>query len=332
MPGRQFNGNDYRYGMNTQEKDNEIFEGAYSAEFWEYDSRLGRRWNTDPVPKIHESPYACFANNPIWFTDVNGADTNSVKGIEISMNVINEISKEIESVYNTIKSNQEIFDHNQKLIDDYETYDILGLHSSIFGAVLGLFSESLDIDKVYINQEKLAGLISEDCKLLGDLVNKRNSFTSNLKSFIDNSDGLRLDDGTILTRGVNKNNKNAKGNFVLYEIEIDGTHYKYGIGNADDVLKTNMTKIGTNGAINDFQKGTVRRPYTQARTILKSENSVSIKIHAQYNNVTKDFVLNQETMNIINEAVNRGYIGDGNSAHFKKSPVAPLNKFKNKYK
>jgi hypothetical protein len=43
-------------------------------------------------------------------------------------------------------------------------------------------------------------------------------------------------------------------------------------------------------------------------------------------------VLNQETMNIINEAVNRGYIGDGNSAHFKKSPVAPLNKFKNKYK
>nr|MBK9652955.1 hypothetical protein [Bacteroidota bacterium] len=34
----------YRFGMNTQEKDNEIFEGAYSALFWEYDSRLGRRW------------------------------------------------------------------------------------------------------------------------------------------------------------------------------------------------------------------------------------------------------------------------------------------------
>jgi RHS repeat-associated protein len=68
---------EYRYGMNTQEKDNEIYgEGnSYSAEYWQYDARLGRRWNVDPVVKVHESPYATFANNPIGFVDPSGADT-----------------------------------------------------------------------------------------------------------------------------------------------------------------------------------------------------------------------------------------------------------------
>ncbi len=75
MPGRSYNSNAYRYGLsNGQEKDNEIFEGAFTAEYWEYDSRIGRRWNNDPVVKPWESSYACFANNPIWFSDVNGDD------------------------------------------------------------------------------------------------------------------------------------------------------------------------------------------------------------------------------------------------------------------
>ena len=40
----------YRYGFQNQEKDDEIKgEGiSYTAEYWEYDSRLGRRWNLDP--------------------------------------------------------------------------------------------------------------------------------------------------------------------------------------------------------------------------------------------------------------------------------------------
>lgn len=62
----------YRYGMNTQEKDNEIFEGAYTAEFWEYDSRTGKRWNTDPIVEESESPYATNRNNPIANSDPNG--------------------------------------------------------------------------------------------------------------------------------------------------------------------------------------------------------------------------------------------------------------------
>ena len=48
-------------------------EGAsLSAEFWQYDSRLGRRWNVDPVFKEYESPYACFVGNPVWYMDSSG--------------------------------------------------------------------------------------------------------------------------------------------------------------------------------------------------------------------------------------------------------------------
>jgi RHS repeat-associated protein len=74
----QQNGTDYRYGFQGQEADDEVSgEGnSYTAEFWQYSSRIGRRWNIDPVLKGYESPYACFANNPIWFVDLNGADTS----------------------------------------------------------------------------------------------------------------------------------------------------------------------------------------------------------------------------------------------------------------
>jgi hypothetical protein len=57
--------------------DDEILgEGnSYNAEYWQYDPRLGRRWNVDPVKKEYETPYACFGNNPLWSIDPTGADS-----------------------------------------------------------------------------------------------------------------------------------------------------------------------------------------------------------------------------------------------------------------
>lgn len=72
LPARH--GGSYRYGMNGQEKDDEVLQGAYAAEYWEYDSRLGRRWNTDPIIKYWESPFLCFAGNPIEMNDPDGMD------------------------------------------------------------------------------------------------------------------------------------------------------------------------------------------------------------------------------------------------------------------
>lgn len=64
MPERQYNAGDYRYGHNTQEKVDEVsgIGNHYTAQFWEYDSRIIRRWNLDPVVKPWESGYAAFGN------------------------------------------------------------------------------------------------------------------------------------------------------------------------------------------------------------------------------------------------------------------------------
>jgi hypothetical protein len=60
--------------MNGQEKDDEVYGAGNlsSAQFWEYDTRLGKRWNIDPKPITGISDYACFTNNPILFPDPNG--------------------------------------------------------------------------------------------------------------------------------------------------------------------------------------------------------------------------------------------------------------------
>jgi hypothetical protein len=78
MPGRSYSSDSYRFGFNGQEKTNEISGSGnhYSAQFWEMDPRIGRRWERDPVVKHHESPYAILGNNPIWFVDLNGADSS----------------------------------------------------------------------------------------------------------------------------------------------------------------------------------------------------------------------------------------------------------------
>jgi hypothetical protein len=64
----------YRYGYNSQEKVDEIAGAGNhtTAEFWEYDTRLGRRWNRDPEPTFGISEYAAFNNNPILFADPDG--------------------------------------------------------------------------------------------------------------------------------------------------------------------------------------------------------------------------------------------------------------------
>jgi hypothetical protein len=83
MPGRSYSiaNTNYRYGFNGQEKSDEIkgIGNSYTAEYWEYDPRLVRRWNVDPVVREFESPYACFSGNPILKSDLFGDSDSTFK-------------------------------------------------------------------------------------------------------------------------------------------------------------------------------------------------------------------------------------------------------------
>lgn len=74
MQGRGTSIGSYRYGFNGQEMSNEIkgVGNSYTAEYWEYDPRVGRRWNVDPLKLTWESSYLVNGNNPIFFIDPDG--------------------------------------------------------------------------------------------------------------------------------------------------------------------------------------------------------------------------------------------------------------------
>jgi len=66
----------YRYGFNGQERSDDVMgEGNHNtALFWEYDPRLGRRWNLDPKPTTGISEYSVLYNSPLNITDPLGDD------------------------------------------------------------------------------------------------------------------------------------------------------------------------------------------------------------------------------------------------------------------
>ena len=83
MSERSYSSPAYRYGFNGQQKDDEVSgEGnTNTAQFWEYDCRLGRRWNLDPKPQMGLSDFSVMGNNPILVSDLNG-DSYIVKSKE----------------------------------------------------------------------------------------------------------------------------------------------------------------------------------------------------------------------------------------------------------
>ena len=150
MPARSFNRNAYRYGsVNGQENDDEIFVGASTAMYWEYDSRLGRRWNIDPEYKLfpHESPYACFHNNPNFYSDPLGNKPGNPdkEAKKFDKKVDKEFNKhKNEKGYTRDKSieavaaklsdkNRYIVQHNKKETNSntYAVYDIVEYYKSL---------------------------------------------------------------------------------------------------------------------------------------------------------------------------------------------------------
>ncbi|OYU96720.1 MAG: hypothetical protein CFE21_00080 [Bacteroidetes bacterium B1(2017)] len=78
LAGRTYQMSEYRFSFNGQERDDEVagLGNINTAEFWEYDTRLGRRWNLDPVLIPNISPYTCLMNNPFIFADPLGDDVD----------------------------------------------------------------------------------------------------------------------------------------------------------------------------------------------------------------------------------------------------------------
>jgi RHS repeat-associated protein len=113
MPNRHGDDNQYRYGFNGKEKDNEIKgEGnSYTSFYRMLDPRIGRWLSTDPeedeFPDV--TPYCSVDNNPIWKEDENGDFWNYVVGAVVG-GAVEYASQVASNVYSKGFSSKAFYD------------------------------------------------------------------------------------------------------------------------------------------------------------------------------------------------------------------------------
>jgi len=232
----------YRYGMNGQEKVDEISGDGnhYTAEYWEYDTRLGRRWNIDPVTKYWRSSYDAFDNCPIWKIDPNGDDDFFNKDGSYSHSTKEGTAIKI------------ITQKGNVLLHEYGTYDVahrkaLGNIATYYGKMEGVkgnvgILNSNEGTKSSENPAYTHGgniyLNSKDG--ISPALSDRNSLLNVLHHEKDHQDGKALD----------------KGSFEHLDIYLQQTKeesYKKSPQSFKDLLKGGTIKMLNKLATNELQ-------------------------------------------------------------------------------
>jgi RHS repeat-associated protein len=133
MEGRSFSISSYRFGFGGQEKDDEIAGpgNSYYAQYWQYDPRIGRRWNLDPKANNYawQSAYSAFNNNPILYNDPLGLEgekgnnkvqKHRIKSGETLTSIAKKHNTSVESLakWNSIKNENLIYEGDELIVSD----------------------------------------------------------------------------------------------------------------------------------------------------------------------------------------------------------------------
>ena len=102
--GRSWSGEEYRYGFQNQEEDEELWEGAVNYKYRIEDPRLGRFFSVDPLfhKYHHNSNYAFSENHLIHGVELEGCEVTYEKTIEKVNDMETTIIKVV--VYVTVSS------------------------------------------------------------------------------------------------------------------------------------------------------------------------------------------------------------------------------------
>ena len=109
--------NEYRYGFNGMEKDDEAKGkgNSYTSLFRNYDARLARWLSIDPKMTAEISPYAAMSNSPMFYTDPEGdtvvvqhegKDYTYTPGMTVDESYPEFVQETFNSMNNTIANDQ----------------------------------------------------------------------------------------------------------------------------------------------------------------------------------------------------------------------------------
>ncbi len=108
MPGRSFSVEDYRYGYNGKENQDELLGEDNAQDFGArmYDARVGRWWGLDPLKKIYtsRSPYEAHGSNPIFYIDAEGSYFTGNIGL------VSEVIEKINKMKDSYPKKADIYD------------------------------------------------------------------------------------------------------------------------------------------------------------------------------------------------------------------------------
>lgn len=200
----------YRYGFNGQEKSDEIKGdgNSYTAMFWEYDPRIGRRWNVDPKSVENISVYATFNNNPIRMADPLGdtvgfADTKSREMVEkYGKEASNKnYNPAFGAIYKRLEESQDFFlyKYDEKAEAGSMRYDGVKINLTIG-----------DPGKAFGTKNAVAGILFEE--------------TKHAEQFLDGKTIFAKIDNKWLTFGNLQNEVEAKL-FVANNLSIKKTYW-----------------------------------------------------------------------------------------------------------
>jgi len=122
LPNRHESSNEYRYGYQGSEKDDEIKgEGnSYTTHFRQLDVRLGRWLSIDPKATAWESPYVSMGNNPIMYNDVLGDSIWFTTNKETKVATLHYTGKAIDASGDNVDVNAAIIDLKADFESEYQ--------------------------------------------------------------------------------------------------------------------------------------------------------------------------------------------------------------------
>ena len=294
VPNRHSSSNQYRYGFNGKEKDDELKGEANHIDYGMriYDPRIGKFLSLDPLTKTYPwyTPYQFAGNTPIAAIDLDGEEPKIVITGEVTGTTKMTVYGEGNVREITVRTYKAIIQYtNQKgNVTELGTFNVTrdgwyGLGTDIKGKTIlyNRFSDPVNNDKLYIQEELVKHYTNETSAFKispidSPIASKYNTsyYDEGLPSGILPSDVKRDESGTVygaeFHEGGIYTGKDGKDHLA-------GTYGCYGIVDPSQVsAKPGEYRKSSNDEMQRFEKA-----YDDANEMQIKENGETAKTEVE---------------------------------------------------